>query len=226
MVKKAMGRVKGMKKKVVIVVLWVLAIYILKQNHLLSLDKDALKEFISGNTKYAMLLFIAMWIVRLLIAIPGVTLMVLGGICFNPILGFLLSMVGIVLSETLVYIFSRIFSCEKINQLLERKHLELKILFETYNYKFLALGIICPIAPTDLICFLSATVGLKYSIYILTIIISNIPLMILYSFIGTNLSGSLVGIVLVIISFILIAIVSIKIWNNLKQKQKNELQQC
>lgn len=207
-----------MKKKIFIVAFWILSIYILKKNHILSLGMDSLNQFISGNTKYAILLFVALWVVRLPIFMPGVTLMILGGIFFNPITGFFLSMIGMVLSETLVYVFSKIFPSEKINQYLESKHPEVKALLEIYNYKFLALGIICPIAPTDAICVLSAAVGLKYTTYILTIIISNIPLILLYSFIGISFSESLLCIVLVIISFALVAIVSIKIWNNLKQK--------
>ncbi|TYS21981.1 TVP38/TMEM64 family protein [Bacillus subtilis] len=166
-----------------------------------------------------MLLFIALWIVRLLFFIPGVTLMFLGGICFDPIVSFILSMAGIMLSETLVYLFSKMFSSGKMMKDLERKHPELKKLLEAYNYKFLALGMICPIAPTDVVCFLSAAVGLKYRVYILTVIITNIPLLIFSSFIVINFSESIVGTVLVIISFALISVVSIKMWNSLKQKQ-------
>ncbi|MDK2599429.1 hypothetical protein QO179_09105 [Bacillus stercoris] len=55
-----------MKNKFLILVLWLLVIYILKEYHLLSLDMSDLQEFISANTKYAMLLFIALWIIRLL----------------------------------------------------------------------------------------------------------------------------------------------------------------
>ncbi|MED4648235.1 VTT domain-containing protein [Bacillus inaquosorum] len=208
-----------MKNKLFILALWLLAIYILKEYHLLTLEMSDLQEFISTNTKYAMLLFIALWIVRLLFFIPGVTLMFLGGICFDPIVSFILSMAGIVLSETLVYLFSRMFSSGKMIKDLERKHPELKKLLETYNYKFLALGMICPIAPTDIVCFLSAAVGLKYRVYILTVVIMNIPLLIFSSFIVINFSESIVGTVLVIISFALISIVSIKMWNSLKQKQ-------
>ncbi|CAN2255237.1 TVP38/TMEM64 family protein [Bacillus inaquosorum] len=208
-----------MKNKLFILALWLLAIYILKEYHLLSLERSDLQEFISTNTKYAMLLFIALWIVRLLFFIPGVTLMFLGGICFDPIVSFILSMADIMLSETLVYLFSKMFSSGKMMKDLERKHPELKKLLEAYNYKFLALGVICPIAPTDVVCFLSAAVGLKYRVYILTVVIMNIPLLIFSSFIVINFSESIVGTVLVIISFALISIVSIKMWNSLKQKQ-------
>lgn len=197
----------------------VLAIYIAKEFHLLSLDMDDLQEFISENTKYAMLLFIALWIIRLLFFIPGVTLMFLGGVCFDPVVSFILSIAGIFLSETLVYVFSRMFSSGNMMKDLERKYPELKKLLETYNYKFLALGMICPIAPTDVVCFLSAAVGIKYTTYILTVIVTNIPLLIFSSFIVINFSESLMGTVLVVASFVLVSIVSIKMWNTLKHKR-------
>ncbi|CAI6229563.1 TVP38/TMEM64 family protein [Bacillus subtilis] len=208
-----------MKSKFLILALWFLAIYIAKEFHLLSLDMDDLQEFISENTKYAMLLFIALWIIRLLFFIPGVTLMFLGGVCFDPVVSFILSIAGIFLSETLVYVFSRMFSSGNMMKDLERKYPELKKLLETYNYKFLALGMICPIAPTDVVCFLSAAVGIKYTTYILTVIVTNIPLLIFSSFIVINFSESLMGTVLVVASFVLVSIVSIKMWNTLKHKR-------
>lgn len=210
-----------MKKKLVIVVIWALSVYILKQNHVLSLDLDALKELITGNTKYAMFLFVGLWVVRLLAFIPGVSLMILGGICFDPTLGFSLSMVGIIISETLVYVVSKVLSSKKFNQFLEHKNPQLKALLDKYNYKFLALGIICPIAPTDAICFLSASVGINYRTYILTIMISNIPIMMLFSFLGITIGKSLLGVTLIVISVAIIGVITIKIWNNLKQEPCN-----
>ncbi|MBT2573117.1 TVP38/TMEM64 family protein [Bacillus sp. ISL-51] len=206
-----------MKNKFVILGLWILAIYCLKEFDLLSLDMNDLTEFISGHAKYAMLLFLALWAARLLFFIPGVTLMFLGGICFDPIISILLSMGGLFLSETLVYIFSRRFASKKTIQFLERKYPDLKTLLEAYNYKFLALGMICPVAPTDVICFLSAAVGLKYKAYIITVLISNIPLLILSSFVVINFSESFAGIALIIVSFIFVTILTVRIWNSMKR---------
>ncbi|MDP4106631.1 MAG: VTT domain-containing protein [Bacillota bacterium] len=210
-----------MKKKIVIVAIWILSVYILKQNHLLSLNLDPLKEFITGNTKYAIFLFIGLWIVRLLTFIPGVTLMILGGFCFDPLFAFFLSMAGLFISETLVFVLSKTLSSRKVNQFLEHKNPQLKALLEKYNYKFLALGIICPIAPTDAICFLSASVGINYRTYILTIMISNIPIVMFYYFLGITIGESLLGVTLIIISVVIIGVITIKIWNNLKQEQCN-----
>ncbi|WP_245622819.1 VTT domain-containing protein [Lysinibacillus contaminans] len=92
--------------------------------------------------------------------------MILGGVYFGSIEGSLLSTVGIVLSETLVYIFSRSFAGNKMKTFLENRHPELNDLFKTYNYKFLALGIICPIALADVICFLSASIGKIFNLHV------------------------------------------------------------
>lgn len=213
---KAKERVRELKKRIIIVAIWILAVYILKHNHLLPSDMDELKQFISRHTEYAMLLFVALWCLRLLVFIPGATLTIFGGIYFEPVVGFSLSMAGIILSETLVYLFSKTFMGTKLSRLLERKRPELGTLLETQNYKFLALGIICPIAPTDAICFLSASLGAKYLNYMLTIIISNLPLLLLYSLIGTSLSESLIGIAAGVVLLIVVTVVSINIWNNLK----------
>lgn len=125
-------------------------------------------------------------------------------------------MAGIILSETLVYLFSKTVIGTKLSRLLEKKRPELGALLETQNYKFLALGIICPIAPTDAICFLSASLGAKYMRYMLTIIVSNLPLLLLYSLIGTSISESLIGMTAGVVLLGGVTVVSINIWNNLK----------
>ncbi|MGD2432878.1 TVP38/TMEM64 family protein [Bacillus velezensis] len=206
-----------MKNKMILLCIWFLGVYCLKELDLLSFDMNDVTDFISGHAEYAMLLFLVLWVVRLLFFIPGMTLMFLGGICFDPMVSILLSMAGLFISETLVYLFSRKFASEKTTQLLEDKYPDLKVLLEAYNYKFLAVGMICPAAPTDVICFLSAAVGLRYSAYMLTVLISNIPMVLLSSFVVINFSESMTGIVLVIVSFLLITILTVRIWNRMKQ---------
>ena len=212
-----------MKKKWILIVTWILLIYLVKHFDYLSFDLDTVKEFVTENKNWACFLFIGLWIIRLIFLIPGTTLMILGGVCFNPMVAFLLSTVGIVLSETLVYIVSR--RSNKVKTYLENRHPELSGLLETYNYKFLALGVICPIAPADVICFLSASVGINYFTYILTITVASTPLRIVYSFMGLSLTESTAGLVLVVGSLLIVFAASTKIWSNLKRKKKIELQQ-
>lgn len=209
---------KKLKKKWIIIAIWILFVYLIKHFDLLSLDLTTFEEFITENRNYAFLLYIGLWIVRLLFLIPGTTLMIMGGVCFGPVEGFLLSTVGNGLSASFIYLVSRNVASHHLRKYLDNRYPELNGLLETYNYKILALGIICPIAPADVICFLSASIGIKYSTYILTIVISGIPLRLLYSFVGMSLIESTVGLVLLIVSFAIIFITSIKVWNTMKQK--------
>ncbi|WP_274309955.1 TVP38/TMEM64 family protein [Solibacillus daqui] len=210
-----------MKKKLIIIAIWIMFVLILNYFDLLSLDINTVIKFASANKDYAYLLILGLWIVRLILFIPSTPLMILGGVCFNPAEAVFLSTVGMFLSETCVYIFSKSFAGNKVKNYLVNRQPDLTSLIEAYNYKLLALGVINPIAPADVICFLSASVGIKYSTYILTVIIASSPLRILYSFIGISLSESKIALALVIVSLVLVFTISIRIWNTLRSKKKN-----
>lgn len=138
--------------------------------------------------------------------------MILGGVYFGPIEGGILSTIGLVMSATLIYFFSN-----KVSVVKEKRHKDLSILIKTYNYKLLALGMICPIVPVDVLCILSAANGIKYSTYILTIVLANAPLRLLYSYIGVSFTKSTGGLILTLVSIALMFIVSMKMWNTLKK---------
>ena len=149
--------------------------------------------------------------------------MIIGGICFGPVEGIILSTIGIFISETMIYLISKYFSNSKFTHLINKKHPYISDLVKKYDYKFLTLGIMCPVAPTDLVCFLAAAIGIKYVKYIVTVIISNIPIVALYSFVGTSLNSS---IYIMVIAFMLISIfgfLTMNKWNNIKAKSVNNI---
>lgn len=205
-----------MKRKFAFITIGVLVISSLVYFNVLPVNIDTIIYFISQKEQYASLLFIMAWIVRLLFFIPGTPLMILGGVSFGPIQGTILSTVGLIMSGTLIYFLSRSMVGKEADTYMANKHKELNHLLKKYNYKILALGMNCPIVPSDMLCFLSAATGIKYSTYILTIVIANTPLRLLYSYIGMNFTKSAVGLSLSFVSILLIFITSIKIWNTLK----------
>lgn len=168
------------------------------------------------NEQYASLLFVGAWIARLLFLIPGTPLIILGGVYFGPLQGTMLSTFGLILSGTLIYFFSRIVIGKEINNYMVTRHKELNQLLKKHNYKILVLGMICPIVPSDVLCFLSAAAGIKYRTYIFIIVLAHTPLRLLYSYMGINLTESTMGLSLTIVSLVLIGIVSIRIWNTYK----------
>ena len=187
--------------------------------HGINLELNSLRQYLNLNSGYAMLIFVALWIFRLVFFIPGVTLMLLGGMSFGAFNGFILSMLGMVMSETLVYIIAKIFGNTRINNYISKKHPEMAVLVEKYNLKFLGLGILCPIAPTDAICFLSASTGINYLKFILTVIIANIPVILSINYIGIGFNNSIYTTTMAIITISLITYYTVKIWYQLRDRE-------
>lgn len=205
-------------KKYFIVLVWAAVIIILRFKGIITFDLDSIGLFLETNAEYAAAIFSGLWIVRLGAFIPGTILMVLGGVFFGPLKGFLLSMAGVVASELLIFIIGRKFSSGKLRERIDRKHPEIGKLIEKYSWGFLLLGIICPITPSDAICYLAAASGIHYIKYILTVTLANIPIILMYSFVGLSFTSSVYSMIFVIASIILVAVLTVTIWNNLKKK--------
>ena len=145
--------------------------------------------------------------------------MILCGLIFDPSKAFLLSMIGIVLSDILVFLLAKSKLLSGFRNKLENKYKDIIDLIEKYNYKILGIGVLCPVAPTDAIVFLSSYVGMKFSRFLVVFIIANIPALFLYSNLGESFQDSNMNTIFIIITLIISGILSIKLWNNLKRKK-------
>lgn len=205
-------------KKYFVIILWIIILIFLKSKNIITFDLNTIEKFLQVNKKYLIPIFIFLWTIRIFVFVPGVTFMIIGGICFGPVEGIILSTIGIFISETMIYVISKYFSNSKFTHLINKKHPDISELIKKYDYKFLTLGIICPVAPTDIVCFLAASIGIKYIKYIVTVIISNIPVVALYSIVGTSISSSIyiIGIIFIVIS--IFGFITMNKWNNIRIK--------
>jgi uncharacterized membrane protein YdjX (TVP38/TMEM64 family) len=204
-------------KKYVVIIVWAVLVFFLRSKNIISFDVNAIQKFLQINEKYLIPIFIFLWSIRIFAFIPGVTFMVIGGICFGPVEAMVLSTVGIFISETIIYFISKYFSTSKLTEFLNRRYPDIRDLIKKYDYKFITIGIVCPIAPTDVICYLAACTGIKYIKFILIVIISNLPVVALYSFVGTGINGSLY-IIAIVSAIIAILLVFKTKWNRIKGK--------
>ena len=207
-----------LNKKYIVITFWIVLLVFLKSINVISLDITTIEKFLQTNEKYLIPIFILLWSVRIFVFVPGITFMVIGGIFFGPIEAIFLSTVGIFISETFIYFISKYCATSKLTLFLNKRHPEVKDLIKKYDYKFITLGILCPLAPTDVICYLAASAGIKYLKFILTVIISNLPLVALYSFVGTSLNGSLYMIAIISVIVIGVLLVSKIQWDRIKGK--------
>ena len=165
---------------VFILIVIVIAIFLFKDKISLNFSIEELRRVIESK-RFSELIFIGIWSLRLILFIPGVTLMLLGGIIFEPSKAFLLSMTGVVISDILVFLLAKSKLLDKIRSKLTNKYPEIISLIKEYSYKILGVGVLCPVAPTDVIVFLSSYVGMKFSKFLLVFITANIPALFLYS---------------------------------------------
>jgi uncharacterized membrane protein YdjX (TVP38/TMEM64 family) len=211
-----------MKKisKFLIIVIWGALIYILFRLNLLTGNIDNLNQFFNGCDSFKVLIFIGLSTFRIVALIPSAVFMILGGILFNPLKGILLTLISIILSETIVYLTSRILIGSNIQNYITNKYPKLYELLLKNNTRILAIGILCPVAPSDVACFLASSTGISYRKFILTVVISNMPMMILYGFLGNSFLSSGSNTIMLLGIIIIISIYSLYLWSKEQKIQK------
>lgn len=211
-----------MKKisKFLIIVIWGALIYILFRLNLLTGNIDNLNQFFNGCDSFKVLIFIGLSTFRIVALIPSAVFMILGGILFDPLKGILLTLISVILSETIVYLTSRILIGSNIQNYITNKYPKLYQLLLKNNTRILAIGILCPVAPSDVACFLASSTGISYRKFILTVVISNMPMMILYGFLGNSFLSSGSNTIMLLGIIIIISIYSLYLWSKEQKIQK------
>ncbi|MEN8077124.1 VTT domain-containing protein [Clostridioides difficile] len=202
---------------VAIIIVMTMCIFLFKDNITIDFSIDKLRLWIESK-QFSEILFILLWSLRLVLFIPGVTLMILGGVIFEPDKAFILSLVGIVLSDTLVFSLARSRMLSGLRNKISLKYPEIISMIESYSYKILGVGVLCPVAPTDVIVFLSSYIGMKFSRFLIIFSTANIPALFLYSYLGESFQGSSMNTVFIVVTLAISAVLSIRLWNDLRRR--------
>jgi len=208
------------RNKLLIIAIWATLIYILFRFNLLTGNISNINQFLINCGSYKDLIFIALATLRIVALIPSAVFMILAGIIFNPVEGVALTFISVVLSETIIFIISKILVCSNIQNYLVKRYPKLYKLLLKNNTKILAIGILCPIAPSDVACFLAGSTGLSYRKFMLTVVMSNMPMMILFSFLGNNVMSSGSNTIIIAAIIALMSIYSIYLWKKEQRVQK------
>lgn len=209
-----------MKKisKFLVIAVWATLIYIFYKLNLLNGDMDNLNKFLDSFGSYKIVLFITLSTIRVAALIPSVAFMILGGIMFNPLEAFVLTLISVILSESIIYAASKALVSSSIQSYLVNKYPKLYNLLLKNSTRILAIGILCPVAPSDVACFLASSAGLSYRKFIFTVVLANMPLMLLYSFLGGSILSPNNNTIVTGGIILIITIYSMWLWNK-EQKQ-------
>lgn len=201
---------------------WWLTIFYLYKNNLLTSDIAALREIIGDNVVEMKLIFILLSVLRILSFIPQSVFVVVGGAVFGPFEAFLLSMIALFMSQSMIYAFGRYLNPEVLQQKFLTKHATIIQSIRAYGYKLLALGIACPYLPSDAFMLSAGMIKLTYRRAIFVTLLAGIPIILLYSFLGIGIERSWWIQVIAVLMILAISYYSILIWKKIKAQTKND----
>lgn len=211
---------KRKNKVIMILIFWTIVVLILYSFGLLTTDFNKIKTIIGNNPIKMRCLFIFLSTVRVAFFIPQTVFIISGSMIFGPYEGFLLSVLSLTLSQSIMYIVGKYFREQLLGEEFLEKNKENIAILNKHGYKVLALGIACPVTPSDLITASAACIKLRYKKCIATIVMADAPMIFLYGFLGTKLEECVAIKVITVIAIVFISFYTFYIWNKMKITEK------
>jgi uncharacterized membrane protein YdjX (TVP38/TMEM64 family) len=217
-----MGNAKMNKKlKLILTVFfWIITLVILYNKGFLTTDLNEIDSIIKQDPIEMRLLFVLLSVIRVIAFIPQTVFIIAGSVVFSFYECFLLSVISLVLSQSIMYFIGKKFGTTFLRAKVLEKNKYIISSLKKYKFKILALGIACPILPSDLITIVSATLGMNYKKSMLTIAIAGSPIILLYSLLGTGYNNSVYVKVISIITVAISAYYIFSAWHKYLRKNK------
>lgn len=207
-------------KLFLLIILWLIIIGILYYTGILTTDVDKISNIIKLSPVKMQLIFILISTIRVVFFIPQTVFIIIGSIIFGPYVGFLLSLCSLVFAQSIMFFIGKYLNKELLGDDFSIKHNNIINILSHYGYKILALGIVCPVTPSDLITASAACIKLNYIKSIIIIVLADAPMIFLYSFLSSGIEGSYLFKVLALVTIVFISYYSFRIWNKINKSYK------
>ncbi|MBP2058041.1 putative membrane protein YdjX (TVP38/TMEM64 family) [Lactobacillus colini] len=145
-----------------------------------------MRAYLANKQIIGPVVFILIQIVQVVIPIIPGGISLLGGVVFfGPVWGFIYNYVGICIGSIIIFFLARYYGKPFILHLVSeetyQKYMKWTKNQRKYNW-FFALCIIAPAAPDDVLCMISGLTEMKFSTYLLIIILGKPWTIAAYSF--------------------------------------------
>ncbi|MBU3179520.1 VTT domain-containing protein [Clostridium estertheticum] len=215
---------KKRNKLILMAIFWLVIVAVLYSQGLITTDVDKINEIIGKNPFNMRVLFVLLSTVRVLFFIPQTIFIIIGSMLFGPYVGFALSVLSLAMSQSIMYAIGRYFQNQLLGEEFLEKNKNTMLILKKYGYKILALGIACPVTPSDLITLCAACIKLNFKKCIAIIVMADAPMIFLYGFLGTGIQGTFLFKILAIVAITFVSYYTFVIWNkinsNLNEKDK------
>ncbi|WP_297817588.1 TVP38/TMEM64 family protein [uncultured Lactobacillus sp.] len=140
-------------------------------------DQAKMKAYLADKQIIGPIIFVLIQIIQVVIPIiPGGVSLLGGVIFFGPLWGFIYNYVGICIGSVILFFLSRYYGRPFILHLISEQTYE-KYMKWTKNQKkfnwFFALCIVAPAAPDDVLCMIAGLTEMKFSTYLLIILLGK-----------------------------------------------------
>ncbi|OOM78450.1 VTT domain-containing protein [Clostridium sp. BL-8] len=200
--------------KIIVLIFWVAILFLFFKYKLYVDGVDKVINFLNTYSEYSVILFLIIASLRIFTLIPCTVFIIIGGVLFNPFEAFLLTATANLISEILLFFFAKLtFGMSYQNKIIE-KHPKIYTMIKKNNVQILALGVSSPVVPSDIVCFFSVLAEITLLKYIITILLADTPVILLYTFLGISAKYSIYVFLFMLILVIVINFINFKKWNN------------
>ncbi|MGL4521643.1 MAG: TVP38/TMEM64 family protein [Bacilli bacterium] len=172
---------------IIIITLWSIIFFIAYQAGFTKVQPQDLYSLIINNPMYLSVTFLCLYSVRIFFLIPSSMLIVVGSFLFDPIKSVVLCFIGVLITQSLLYVFALSFKSSKWHQIVMDKRPNVVNYIQQNHARMLFLLIALPTAPTDFACFAAASTGMRYRDYMVSVMLGIIPVLTIYTLFGTFL---------------------------------------
>lgn len=200
--------------KGIVFLFWIAILLIFFKFQLYEDGTNKIIKFLNTYEEYSELLFLIIASLRIFTLVPCTVFIIIGGVLFNPLEAFVLIAIANLISEILLYFFAKLTLGKSYQNKIIQKYPKIYNMVKKNNVQILALGISSPVVPSDIVCFFSVLTEISLLKYVLTILIADTPVILLYTFLGISLKYSLYVFLVMLIILIVVNFINFKKWNS------------
>ena len=187
---------------------------------------EALRQYLRSFGNLGFLMYVLLQAVHvLLVVIPGDLFNICGGFIYGIPLGFLLSMIGLMLGTVCAFYISRIFGYEFISKIIPKEKIEKISNILNSTKGMIGMLIICliPVIPKDLMMYVAGLTPIKASKLFFVYALSRIPGTLIWVSVGAQAyNKDLKGIIIILIGMVLLLMSAFLIQNRYKRTQSRD----
>lgn len=173
---------------------WLTAAY----NAFRSGDLQTMKDFLENYRDYGYLILISAFLLQMfLFVLPSVMVMTLSVLMYEPVMGTLLSIAGILMASTVAYLLGKPLGTVTLDKLVgEKSRQKTSEFLQKYGFWSVVVFRLSPFLSNDAVSFVAGLVKMNYWRFISATLLGITPLAILIGYFGQSTDAMRKGLII------------------------------